>query len=137
MGVVARDCRGEILGAQCGFKSIVVDAETAEAMAALWAVLFSKAEGFLDAIFEGDSAQVVAEISYSPPYLSKSGQFIESINQEIKGFRMANFAHVHRECNSAAHVLAKEVANFKLAEIWLQESPECISSIIVRERLCP
>jgi hypothetical protein len=46
---------------------------------------------------------------------------------------MANFAHVHRECNSAAHVLAKEVANFKLAEIWL----ECISSIIVRERLCP
>jgi ribonuclease HI len=69
MGVVARDCRGEILGAQCGFKSIVVDAKTAEAMAALWAVLFIKAEGFLDAIFEGDSAQVVAEISYSPPYL--------------------------------------------------------------------
>jgi ribonuclease HI len=135
LGIVARDCRGEILGAQCSFKSIVVDAKTTEAMAAFWAVLFSKAEGFLDAIFEGDSAQVVAEVSSSPPYLSKNGT--ESINQEIKGFWMAKFAQVHRECNSTAHVLAKEASNFKLAEIWLQESPECISSIIVRERLCP
>jgi hypothetical protein len=77
LGAVARGCRGEFLGARCEMKPIVVDAKMAESMAALWAVLFCKAANFSDVIFERDSAQVVAELSSSPPYLSKNGHFNE------------------------------------------------------------
>lgn len=84
LGVVARDCKGDFLGAQCEFKPITVDAKTAKAMAALWAVLFCKAAGFSEVIFEGDSVQVVTEISSSPPYLSKTSQFMESIIKELQ-----------------------------------------------------
>jgi len=115
LGAVARGCRGEFLGARCEMKPIVVDAKMAESMAALWAVLFCKAANFSDVIFEGDSTQVVAELSSSPPYLSKNGHLTESIVQEIQCFRFAKFVHVHQECNSVAHVIAKEAAICKLA----------------------
>jgi hypothetical protein len=83
LGVVAKDCMGEFLGARCEMKPIVVDAKIAETMVALWAVLFCKAIDFSEVIFEGDSAQVKAEITSSPPHLSKNGHLTESIVQEL------------------------------------------------------
>jgi hypothetical protein len=88
-------------------------------------------------VFEGDATQVAAEIHSSPPYFSKNGQMIESIIEELVDFRGANFVHVNRECNTAAHALAKEAVNRRLSMCWSQVVPECISSIIRRERLCP
>jgi hypothetical protein len=54
------------LGAKCIRKTIVVKPKIAEAMAALWAVLFCKEMGFF-VVFEGDFAQVVGEIFSNPP----------------------------------------------------------------------
>lgn len=83
LGVVAKDCIGEFLGAWCEMKPIVVDAKIAETMAALWAVLFCKVIDFSEVIFKGDSAQMKAEITSSPPHLSKNGHLTESIVQEL------------------------------------------------------
>jgi hypothetical protein len=125
------------MGARCVMKPIVVEARLVEAMAALWAVLYGKEAGFPKVFFEGDAAQVVAEIHSSPPYFSKNGQMIESIIEELVDFRGAKFVHVTRECNTAAHVLAKEAGNRRLSMCWSQVVPECISSIIRRECLSP
>lgn len=137
LGIVARDCMGEFMGAKCIMKPIVVEARLAEAMAALWAVLYGKEAGFQKIVFEGDAAQVVTEIHSSPPYLSKDGQMIESIQEELVDFRGAKFVHVNRECNTAAHALAKEAVKRRLSMCWSQVVPDCISSIIRREHLCP
>lgn len=83
LGVVAKDCMGEFLRARCEMKPIVVDAKIAETMAALWAVLFCKVTDFSEVIFERDSAQVKAEITSSPPHLSKNGHLTESIVREL------------------------------------------------------
>jgi hypothetical protein len=128
---------GEFKGAWCVTKPIVVEGKLAEAMAALWAVLFGREAGFSEVVFEGDAAQVVAEIHSPPPYLSTNGHMIESIIEEVKGFRGAKFVHVNRECNIVAHVLAKEAANRRLSKCWRQEVPDCVSSLILRESLCP
>jgi hypothetical protein len=86
LGMVAQDCKGDVLAAKCVRKNIFVDPKTAEAMAALWAVLFCKECGFLDVIFEGDASQVVNEIHSKPPFLSTTSHLIESISQEILSF---------------------------------------------------
>jgi hypothetical protein len=84
-----------------------------------------------------NAAQVVAEIHSSPPYLSKDGQMIESILEELVDVRGAKFVHVNKECNIAAHTLAKEVVKRRQSMCWSQVVPDCISSIIHKERLCP
>jgi hypothetical protein len=47
IGIVARDNRGEVLGARAVTKPVVAAPKVAEAMEALEAVLFCKAAGFL------------------------------------------------------------------------------------------
>lgn len=47
LGMVARDCKGDVLAAKCVRKNILVDPKTAKAMAALWAVFFAKSLVFL------------------------------------------------------------------------------------------
>jgi hypothetical protein len=55
LGIFARDCKGEFLGARTVMEPIVADSKTAKAMAALWAVIFCKEAGFFDVVLEGDA----------------------------------------------------------------------------------
>jgi hypothetical protein len=109
MGIVARNCMGEVLGAKSVMRPIIVDPKIAKAMEALWAILFCKEVGFFNVIIEDDATHVVNEINSPPSYLSNTGHFIESIVKEINGIRSVKFGHVHRELNGAAHVLTKVV----------------------------
>jgi hypothetical protein len=128
---------GKFLEACCVMKPIVVEAKLAEAMVALWVVLYDKEASFSEVVFEGDAAQMVAEIHLYPPYFSKNGQMIESIIKKLNGFTVAKFAHVNRECNTVAHALAKEAANRRMSKYWREVALDCISSIILREHMCP
>lgn len=137
LGIVARDCMGRFLGARCIRKPFLVEPKIAEAMAALWAVLFYKEVSFFEVVFEGDSVQVVEEIHSKPPFLSSSGHFIESIVQELNGFRFASFVHVTRDCNTVAHTLAKEALEHYEEMCWLEETPDCIGNFNFRECIDP
>lgn len=63
MGIIARDYLGNCLGIRSLTKFLQADAKTAESLAALEAVQFAKEAGFLEAIFEGDAANVIEEIN--------------------------------------------------------------------------
>jgi hypothetical protein len=110
IGVIVRDCNGVCLGARSVTKQVKVDPKTAEVIAALYAMQFSKEMRFLDAVFEGDAAQVVKEINSAPPYGSRVGHFLENIHIEKGYFRSVSFVFTPRECNAAAHVLAREAS---------------------------
>jgi len=137
LGIVARDCNGRFLGARCIRKPFLVEPKIAEAMAALWAVIFCKEVGFFEVVFEGDSLQVVEEILSKTPFLSSSGHLIESIVQELNGFRFASFVHVTRDCNTVAHTLAKEALEHYEEMCCLEETPACIDNFICRECIDP
>jgi hypothetical protein len=93
--------------------------------------------GFFEVIFEGDSVQVVEEILSNPLYLSSSGHLIESIAQEQNCFRSVSFVHVNRKCNNVANILAKEAVERYEEMCWLEETPNCIGSVILRECVGP
>lgn len=84
MGMIARDCMRRFLGARSLTHTLKVDAKIAETIAALGAVQFNNEVGFLDAIFEGNAAQVISYINSSPPYLFRIGHFFDSIHVEIE-----------------------------------------------------
>jgi len=62
LGVIARDSKGLCMGARSITLQAKTDPKTAERMAALEAIQFSKEASFWDVIFKGDAAQVIKEI---------------------------------------------------------------------------
>jgi ribonuclease HI len=82
LGVIAKDSNGVSLGARSVTKQVNANPITVEVMAALLAMQFNKEIGFLDVIFEGDTAQVINEINSEPPYTSRVGHFLENIHLE-------------------------------------------------------
>jgi len=137
LGVIARDNNGFFLGARSVTKQVSADPNLAEAMAALLALQFSKEAGFFDVIFEGDATKVINEINSEPPYPSRIGHFIENIHLEKGCFRSVVFSFSPRECNNAAHTLAKEASSNCVDNRWLEDMPVCIRSIVLRECSCP
>jgi len=137
LGVIARDNNGLFLGARSVTKQVKADPNLAEVMAALLAVQFSKEVGFFDVILEGDAAKVINEINSEPPYSSRIGHFLENIHIEKGCFRSVLFSFIPRECNSAAHNLAKEASNNFVDNCWLEEMTMCVRSIVLRECSCP
>jgi ribonuclease HI len=94
LGIIARDNLGNCLGTRSLTKILQADAKTAESLAVLEAVQFAKETGFLDAIFEGDAAQVIEEINSNPPYLSRADHILESIHVEWRSLRTCSFKFV-------------------------------------------
>jgi ribonuclease HI len=137
IGVIVRDCNGVCLGARSVTKQVKVDPKTTEVIAALFAMHFSKEVSFLDVIFEGDATQVVKEINSTPPYVSRVCHFLENIHLEKGYFRSVSFAYTPRECNAAAHVLAKEASSNKVDLGWLEETPRSVSDIVFKDSFCP
>jgi len=94
---------------------------------------FAKRLIFFYVLFEGDANIVVKEINSAPPFLSKIGQFIENIHDELQSFRLAKFSFTPREGNMTAHTLANEATRNKFEQIWLEDFPLKILSIVTRE----
>ncbi|XP_059441827.1 uncharacterized protein LOC132174149 [Corylus avellana] len=110
------------------------DPITAESMAALHAVLFSKEMSFGNVLFEGDAMQVIKMIDSKGPCFSSYGQFIEGIKLELRGVENARFLHVLRDANNAAHVLAKLASTHVIFSTWLGNTPSSIGDIVRREQ---
>jgi len=136
-GIIARDSNGFCMGARSITQQVRTDPKTAEIMAALQAMQFSKDASFWEVIFEGDATQVVKEILSDPPLFSKAGHFIESIQQERHHFRSTKFQAIPRDCNMAAHHLAKMASHNIIDLYWLEDIPVSVCNIVVRERPGP
>jgi len=137
LGIIARDYLGNCLGVCSLTKILQMDAKTAESLAALEAVLFAREAGFLDAIFEGDAAHIIAEINSNPPYLSRSGHILESIHVERQSLHTCSFNFVYREANRAAHCLVKEVASTMNDLCLLEDTPISILVLLLGKVYVP
>jgi hypothetical protein len=105
----------------------------AEVMAAMKVVTFSREVGFFEAIFEGDSLQIVKAINANTPNLSKIGHFVESIKTELRLFRDAySFVHVSKGLKGVARALAKEASCSLQDSVWLEKVPRIIANVLLR-----
>ena len=94
LGCVAWSSRRSFLAARSMMKKTNVEPVVAEALAALYATIFSKQMGYHKVIFEGDAQA----------YTSKYGHFVEEIKLGLRSLESANFIHVKREANNVAHI---------------------------------
>ncbi|XP_059437059.1 uncharacterized protein LOC132170184 [Corylus avellana] len=133
LGVLARDAEGRFLMA-CGIKKIIeVEPTTAEALAALHAVIFATEMGYSNVIFEGDAFMIVNAINSRGICESNYGHFVEDVKRLLGEFNLSSFVHVSRGANCAAHNLAKEACTHVADKHWWHCIPSCIDGIIRKE----
>jgi hypothetical protein len=80
---------------------------------------------------------VIREVNSSPPYLSRSGHFIEGIKQEVLHLRSHSFVYVPKALNEAAHTLAKSAAAYFCDDVWLEDIHSCIFDIVTKDQRIP
>ncbi len=137
IGIVARDHSGNFMGARAITKKVIGSPTLAETMATLEAVLFCKECGFFEVILEGDAKQVVNDVNAGKTDLSAAGLFVDDILSELKGLRYVKVAHIGRNSNNVAHVLAKEASAKFLDMAWLEDVPDFLVYAVNRDRLYP
>jgi ribonuclease HI len=137
IGIVARDHSENFMGARAITKKVIGSPKLAEIMVALEAVLFCKECGFFEVILEGDAKQVVNDVNARKTDLSATGLFVDDILSELKGLRYVKVAHIGRNSNNVAHVLAKEASAKFLDMAWLEDVPVFLVYAVNRDRLYP
>jgi len=125
------------MGARAVTKPVVAAPKVAEAVAALEAVLFSKAAGFFGVILEEDAKQVIDDVNSVTPNLNAAGHFVEGIKAELQGLRYAFMVHVGREANNVTHCLTREASTNEIDFVWLEEIPSFILHVVLRESSSP
>jgi hypothetical protein len=111
IGIIARDDAGQFLSVCSMKKQMSVRSVVTEAIAAFYAMLFAKENGYKHMCFEGDALKIVQEVNSNYPCDSSNGHFMEDIKTGLLSFDFSQFNHVKREANMATHVLAKQVCN--------------------------
>jgi hypothetical protein len=137
IGVVVRDSIGNVLRAKSLTKKVVAIPMLAEAMVAYEAVVFCKEVGFYEIMLEGDVKQVVNDVNSRTPNHDVAGHFVEGIIMEMQGLRQVSISHVGRDANNVAHLLAKEASSKEMDFVWLEDCPNFILPVVLREISSP
>jgi hypothetical protein len=133
IGVVARDFNGNVLGAKSVTKMVVAVPKLAEIMTAYETVVFCKEVRFYEIILEGDAKQVVDDVNSRTPKHDVSGRFLEGTIMEMPGLRGVSISHVSRDANNVTHQLAKEASTKEMDCVWLEECPNFLLNVVLRE----
>jgi ribonuclease HI len=135
IGIIVRDEKGEFVAAMAKVLPSINDPTVAEALAAWHAVNLCVAKGFHKIVLEGDSLVVVSAFNKPLPIWSSHGQLIEDIKVKAKCLQQVEITHVNRAANFAAHSLAKFAISQLLDELWMDECPFYIQSIVLAEQV--
>ncbi|KAF5443038.1 hypothetical protein F2P56_035633 [Juglans regia] len=134
--VVIRNEEGEIMAAVGEHRSLVSDPTAAKGYALRKAMEFCKDLNFSRVVFEGDAQVIVNVVNEEEKYLSIYGFVIEDAKKLLKGISQWSVKFVYRNANEAAHCLAKEALSLFSENVWIEEVPACIESILFKEKHC-
>ncbi|XP_042964722.1 uncharacterized protein LOC122298944 [Carya illinoinensis] len=125
-GIVIRNWEGSVVASLRSPKDSFPDALLAESYGVLKAILFSQQLGLTHVIFEGDAQQVVLALNKPSQDEFPAGVFLSDAKLLLGSFVRWSVEHVSRDCNSVAHVLAKDALKLSEESIPLGEIPSCI-----------
>jgi ribonuclease HI len=98
---------------------------------------FCRERDFQSIILEGDSLQVIQGLKERTPSWRWYGHLLDDTRALLGTYRRWMVQHVKRDANRAAHDLAKEGLRFAPTRQWFDESPECISAIVLSKQNAP
>jgi hypothetical protein len=83
----------------------------------------------------GEAMWAIYALRAATENLSSYGHLIDDTRWLLQQFRTAEVRHVKRNANKAAHRLAREAVKNCGDNIWMEETPPCISDTIALERV--
>jgi ribonuclease HI len=129
IGVVIRSHHGECLLSCSELLEEVTMPEIAEAMALRRALSLASEEGFDKIIVASDCLSLILRINDSTVDRSQVGVLVQDIKALSSEFVSVNFIHVFRQCNVAAHTLARSAEQF-ISFVVRNSIPDCIRQTI-------
>ena len=133
VGVVVRDGNGLVSAAKSTTIFAIYELAAKEVLAAWQTAKFYRDLGLFDIILEGDSLMVTRALEGKGESWQRFGQIVEDTKIVLRSFRHWRISHVRREANGAAHGLANEVIRMIMDKVWMEEAPNCISTIVSLE----
>ena len=129
-GVVIRNSAGLVMASCSQCLSQAYSNDEVEAFAAAKALSFAAEIGISKAVLEGDSLTIIKALSTDQRSLSSFGPLIDDAKFSSVNFDQLHYSHVKRECNFAAHSLAKFASNILDFQVWMEDVPLQISYVI-------
>jgi len=129
IGVVIRDCNGNVMGALSQKIVLPQSIEHAEALAASRAVTFARELSLSKVMFEGDYLRIINAINKKEPCHTLFGHIIEEIWSSTTSLVTCNFQHVRREGNKLAHALARRAVVSADIDVWVEELPSDLDDV--------
>ena len=133
LGVLTRDDKGRVVGAMSQNFHAPLGPLEAEAKAMEAAVLFARDLGIQDITFEGDSLQVYNFLARSTGVPLVVANVLEGIRFHLQFFRSFAFSHVKRAGNKPAHLLAQHAKFVSSYEVWVEETPSFLETVIASD----
>ncbi|XP_075669689.1 uncharacterized protein LOC142639381 [Castanea sativa] len=129
VGVVVRDCTGQIIGALRQNIGSVQSIEMAEAMVARRAVMFAMELCVFRVIIEGDCSRVIDALKGFGRYGTLFSHIIDESKRIGGTLRNCLFQHVRREGNRLAYCLAKKAVLSANTNVWVESLFEDVEDV--------
>jgi hypothetical protein len=130
MGIIARDCQGEVKAAMCDVIPYIRDPIIAEAITARCAVHFGRNLGFESVELEGDAREIILAIGNSEEADSIHGNLLIETRQMLESLPSWRVSHVRREGNMVAHRLSKFALTQQSQRVWLNACPSMLVNAV-------
>ena len=133
VGVIARDNRGDPIGAltmPIPFRQSVTELE---ALACQRAVQFALETGLNQVVIEGDSVTIIEALKNGSGQFASYGNVLDDIRSQFAGFQYVEFSYTSRVCNSVANALAKKAKSGVGLQVWLEDLPDDIAPFVFRD----
>ncbi|XP_065616449.1 uncharacterized protein LOC136061925 [Quercus suber] len=128
VGVVVRDCQGQVVAAMSKKINAPLGPLEAEAKAFEAGTQFAKDVGIQDFIIEGDSLVLYNALCGNTPPPA-------SVAAVVLGMKMmcgdcVDFSHIRRQGNKPAHLLAKHALSIVDFIAWIEENPSFLAQAL-------
>ncbi|KAL2939333.1 hypothetical protein RDABS01_000165 [Bienertia sinuspersici] len=133
LGIIGRDVEGKVMFAMARTMCNKWESEMGEARAALEAIETARREGCTKIILEGDALVVIQALQQHTMRGGPVQLMVEDSIALCKNFESVSFSFCLRECNQAAHRLAKWAVSSFCDEVWYEGGPTWIHDIVVFE----
>ncbi|KAK9992434.1 hypothetical protein SO802_027419 [Lithocarpus litseifolius] len=94
------------------------------------ALLLAHELGFRSVILEGDSLGLIQALESEEHSLSPVGLLVEDVKVFAKFFVRLLYSHIRRNDNGVAHSLAKHVIRILDFQVWMEDVPSHIVSLL-------
>ncbi|KAK0607443.1 hypothetical protein LWI29_015165 [Acer saccharum] len=131
LGVVIRDCQGQVMASLCSQMGVCYSPEIAEALAIRRGLQLAVETGLVPAMLESDASVVVNAIGSQDRSSSDVGIIIHDISCLLRSPCFNSISFVPRLANKVAHGLAKLALRFVGESVWLEDCPLSVESLVL------